>query len=139
MSFTQTELLIAVIARLLQGCRHVAVGASSPIPGSGALLARLHSNGAMRISVLGSLTFAGVSNDWHDVTHEDEAFFLRVYAAGDFRFKGADLGILVTKGRMQNADGLTQRCRSYIEGIRGHYTSEPFDPAPAVAPIAYVK
>ena len=57
----------------------------------------------------GSLRFAGVSNDWHDVTHEDEAFFLRVYAAGDFRFKGADLGILVTKGRMQTAEGLTQR------------------------------
>ena len=87
----------------------------------------------------GSLRFAGVSNDWHDVTHEDEAFFLRVYAAGDFRFKGADLGILVTKGRMQTADGLTQRCRSYIDGIRAHYKSEPFDPAPAVAPIAYVK
>ena len=87
----------------------------------------------------GSLSFAGVSNDWHDVTHEDEAFFLRVYAAGDFRFKGADLGILVTKGRMQTAEGLTQRCRSYIEGIRSHYESEPFDPAPPVAPIAYVK
>jgi len=87
----------------------------------------------------GSLSFAGVSNDWHDVTHEDEAFFLRVYAAGDFRFKGADLGILVTKGRMQTAEGLTQRCRSYIEGIRAQYESEPFDPAPPVAPIAYVK
>ena len=87
----------------------------------------------------GSLRFAGVSNDWHDVTHEDEAFFLRVYAAGDFRFKGADLGILVTKGRMQTAEGLTQRCRSYIEGIRAQYKSEPFVPAPAVAPIAYVK
>jgi hypothetical protein len=87
----------------------------------------------------GSLRFAGVSNDWHDVTHEDEAFFLRVYAAGDFRFKGADLGILVTKGRMQTAEGLTQRCRNYIEGIRAQYTSEPIDPAPAVAPIAYVK
>ena len=47
------------------------------------------------------------ANDWHDVTHEDEAFFLRVYAPGDFRFKGADLGILVTKGRMQTAEGLT--------------------------------
>ncbi len=46
----------------------------------------------------GTLRFSAVSNDWHDVTHEDEAFFLRVYAAGDFRFKGADLGILVTKG-----------------------------------------
>ena len=87
----------------------------------------------------GSLRFAGASNDWHDVTHEDEAFFLRVYATGDFRFKGADLGILVTKGRMQTAEGLTQRCRSYIDGIRAHYSSEPFDPTPAVTPIAYVK
>jgi glutaconate CoA-transferase subunit B len=48
------ELLIAVIARLLGGCRHVAVGQSSPIPGSGALLARGLSDGALRVSVLGS-------------------------------------------------------------------------------------
>jgi glutaconate CoA-transferase subunit B len=51
---TRTELLITVIARLLEGCRHVAVGASSPIPGSGALLARSRSDGTMRVSVLGS-------------------------------------------------------------------------------------
>jgi glutaconate CoA-transferase subunit B len=49
-----TELLIAVIARLLAGCRHVAVGQSSPIPGSGALLARRLSGGNLRVSVLGS-------------------------------------------------------------------------------------
>src|SRR3954449_1205562 len=87
----------------------------------------------------GVLTFAGVANDWHDVTHEDEAFYLRVYATDDYRFKGADLGILVTKGRMQTAEGLTQRCSSYIEGIRSHYQSQPIDPPPAVVPIAYVK
>jgi glutaconate CoA-transferase subunit B len=52
--FTQTELLIAVVARLLEGCRHVAVGAQSPVPGSAALLARELSRGAMRVSVLGS-------------------------------------------------------------------------------------
>jgi glutaconate CoA-transferase subunit B len=52
--FTLTELLIATIARLLNHCRHVAVGASSPIPGSGALLARSLSGGTMRVSVLGS-------------------------------------------------------------------------------------
>ena len=34
------ELMIAVIARMLSGLSHVAVGASSPIPGSAALLAR---------------------------------------------------------------------------------------------------
>ncbi len=52
--YTQTEQLITVIARLLHGCRHVAVGASSPIPGSGALLARSLSGSTMRVSVLGS-------------------------------------------------------------------------------------
>jgi glutaconate CoA-transferase subunit B len=51
---TQTELLIAVVARLLAGSSHVAVGQSSPIPGSGALLARRLSGNAMRVSVLGS-------------------------------------------------------------------------------------
>ncbi len=50
-----TELLITVIARLLRGCRHVATGASSPIPGAGALLAREQSGDAMRVTVLGSL------------------------------------------------------------------------------------
>ena len=49
-----TELLVAVIARLLQGCAHVAVGAASPIPGAGALLARSQSKGSMRVTVLGS-------------------------------------------------------------------------------------
>jgi len=87
----------------------------------------------------GHLSYAGVSNDWHDVTHEDEAFFLRVYGPGDFRFKGADLGILVTKGRMQTADGLTKRSRSYIDGIRSEYVSEPLPEAPPLIPIAYVK
>lgn len=48
------ELLIAAIARLLAGCGHVAVGQSSPIPGSGALLARRLSGNALRVSVLGS-------------------------------------------------------------------------------------
>lgn len=48
------EILIARIAALLDGCGHVAVGASSPIPGAAALLAQARSAGAMRVSVLGS-------------------------------------------------------------------------------------
>jgi hypothetical protein len=87
----------------------------------------------------GELTFAQVANDWHDLTGEDECFFLRVYGPGDYRFKGADLGILVSKGRMQTAEGLTPRCRRYIEGIRSKYQSEPVVDPPAVTPVAYVK
>ncbi|MGE0151726.1 MAG: CoA-transferase [Reyranellaceae bacterium] len=51
---SRQELLIFTIARLLQGCRIVATGASSPIPGAGALLARAQSGDAMRLVVLGS-------------------------------------------------------------------------------------
>lgn len=48
------EILIAAIAAMLDGLKHVAVGASSPIPGSAALLAQHRSAGTMRVSVLGS-------------------------------------------------------------------------------------
>jgi hypothetical protein len=95
--------------------------------------------GTYRLDEDGNLSFVHVSYDWHEVTHEDECFFLRVYGPGDYRFKGADLGILVTKGRMQTSEGLTGRCRSYIEGIRSMYKSEPLPEPPAVMPIGYVK
>lgn len=49
-----TEVLIYSIAGLLAGSKHVAVGASSSIPGAAALYARAVSNGATRVSVLGS-------------------------------------------------------------------------------------
>ncbi len=51
---SRTELLIAVIARLLDGVRHVAVGAASPIPGAAAFLAQARSREPMRVTVLGS-------------------------------------------------------------------------------------
>ncbi|MET0568387.1 MAG: CoA-transferase [Hyphomicrobiaceae bacterium] len=49
-----TEIMIGAIAGMLAGLGHIAVGASSPIPGSAALLTRAQSNGRTRVSVLGS-------------------------------------------------------------------------------------
>ena len=54
MNFTREELLICAIARLLEGCRNIAVGTASPIPGSAALLVQALSGGAARASILGS-------------------------------------------------------------------------------------
>lgn len=54
---TPRERLIVTIAGLLDGCRHVAVGASSPIPASGAMLLRAlkeQQDETVRVSVLGS-------------------------------------------------------------------------------------
>ncbi len=54
MTYSTEELLICVIARFLQGVDHIAVGVSSPIPGSAALLQQALSNGETRVTVLNS-------------------------------------------------------------------------------------
>ena len=54
------EIYASVIADLLAGVRHVAVGMLSPIPGAGALLARQLSDQRIRVSILGSR----VQNRW---------------------------------------------------------------------------
>lgn len=48
------EILATAIAGLLRGARHVAVGMASPLPATGALLARAQSNDALRVSILGN-------------------------------------------------------------------------------------
>ena len=61
----------------------------------------------------GTLSFHRAALDWHQLQDETECFFLRVYGPGDYRFKGADLGILITKGRLQTdePEELTERAR----------------------------
>jgi biotin carboxylase len=95
--------------------------------------------GTYHLNEDGSLRFIRMSHDWHEVTHEDEAFFLRVYGPGEYRFKGADLGILVTKGRMETADGLTERARHYIDGTRRLFESEPLERPRHLEPLRHVK
>ena len=62
-------------------------------------------------------------NDWHSLHDESEAFFLRVLSPGDYRYPGADLGVLVARSRMQTEDNeLTDRAHS---GSTGSTRSSP--------------
>lgn len=77
----QTEMLVSVIADLLAGCRHVAVGAQSPVPGTAALLARRESAGALRVSMLDTDRHSAFTNgacELFDCAAEGriDAFFL---------------------------------------------------------------
>lgn len=54
MSFATEELLISVITDLLEGVPSIAVGVSSPIPGSAALLRQALDGGKTRVTVLNS-------------------------------------------------------------------------------------
>jgi glutaconate CoA-transferase, subunit B len=50
----RAEIMISAILPMLAGLSHIAVGASSPVPGSAALLTRALSKGKTRVSLLGS-------------------------------------------------------------------------------------
>ena len=75
--------------------------------------------------------------DYHRraVTNEREAFFLRIMKPGDYRYEGADLGILVTRGRaMDDNFRMQPRTRQWIKAIRAHYRAKPLTaPAPVEA------
>ncbi|HTI75283.1 MAG TPA: biotin carboxylase [Mycobacterium sp.] len=78
----------------------------------------------------GGLVFRRSALDWHQLQNEREAFFLRIYGPGDYRWKGADLGVLVTKGRLQVDNGqgkssLAIRARHLIDSIRAEYAGTP--------------
>ncbi len=78
---TPQELLIAAIARLLQGSRHIAVGASSPIPAAAAFLLRETAATSITVNVLGSLannSFTSGSMELFDCAGQGrlDAFFL---------------------------------------------------------------
>lgn len=95
------EILICTIAGLLDGVRHVAVGASSPIPAAGAMLLRArrkHSGAApVRISILGSVEhnfFTNGSSELFDCAGQGriDAFFLgggQIDGRGNINLVGA--------------------------------------------------
>ena len=85
----------------------------------------------------GEIAFSRWGNDWHSLHDETEGFYLRVLAAGDYRYKGADLGILVTRARMQTEDNeLTKHCRDWIEAIRSQFAGTAIDGPAAVDALA---
>lgn len=84
--------------------------------------------GIYRMSDDGTLEYQRNTLDWHYLVDDNEAFFLRVSGPGSYLYKGADLGILVSKSRMQTEDGqLTDKCRHYVDGINGLYASQPIE------------
>ncbi|MDA7963451.1 biotin carboxylase [Ruegeria sp.] len=65
---------------------------------------------------------------------ENEAFYLRVYSAGDYCYHGADLGCLLARGRMQtDKRNLTKRAKLWNAGIKAHFKSIPIPPAETVS------
>jgi biotin carboxylase len=106
------------------------------------LLTATPKTGIWRLDDAGGFSFSRWGNDWHSLQDDTEGFYLRVLAPGDYLYKGADLGILVSRGRMQTEENeLTERCRDWIAGIHSQFAGDPVeadaDPAPKLDALAF--
>jgi len=59
------------------------------------------------------------------VETENEAFYLHISKEGDYLYEGADMGILVSRGRMMTDNfKLNARAKNWIKAIREKYVSQ---------------
>jgi biotin carboxylase len=95
--------------------------------------------GVYKLHDAGRMSSARWAIDWHNLIDESEAFYLQVAAPGDHRYEGGNLGVLVTRGRLQtNDEELTDRSRRWIAGVKGQFVgprSGPADAAPSPAAL----
>ena len=102
-------------------------------------ITRAPESGIWKLQDDGSINYTRF--DYHRRAVEDEShgFYLRISGTGDYRYKGADLGILITRGRLMTDDfELNDRARSWIDGIVGEYEGLSLDevnnaPSPPVS------
>jgi biotin carboxylase len=81
-------------------------------------------SGIWRQGDAGAISYARRDTDWHTIADESEAFYLRIASTGQYRYPGADLGILVTRGRFMDEDHeLLDRARVWISGIKEAFSS----------------
>ncbi len=94
-------------------------------------------SGIWRLKKGGGIEYARFDYHRRAVETENEAFWLRISGPGDWRYEGADLGILITRGRlMTDHFRLNRRAKQWIDGLRGMYRAEPFAAAaPAHPPV----
>ena len=99
------------------------------------MITRAPASGIWQMDAAGDIWLVRKSIDWFLVSGEHEAFYLRVYTAGDYRYKGADMGILVSRGRMQTEDRrLTGRATSWARAIHRQFECVPVSAAAIAAP-----
>ncbi|PQJ82914.1 biotin carboxylase [Polaribacter glomeratus] len=73
----------------------------------------------------GHIQFDRLDTHRRAVETENEAFFLHISKKGDYLYEGADIGILVSRGRMMTDEfQLNSRAKQWIKSIRGKYTSQ---------------
>lgn len=81
----------------------------------------------------GSVEYVRMQTHRRTVESENEAFFPRIAKSGDFKYEGADLGLLITPGRLMTEKfELNDRARAWTDGILSQFVSRSLQKAETV-------
>jgi biotin carboxylase len=74
----------------------------------------------------GESSFLRDATDWNDLESEDEVFYLAIAGPRSYRYQGADMGIFVSRCRLQTDDGtqLTEICKRWTKNFRAQFAAE---------------
>jgi hypothetical protein len=90
-------------------------------------------SGIWKMDEYGNIRYDRMDTHRRSVENENEAFFLRISKKGDYFYEGADMGILVMRGRFMTDDfELNERAKSWIKAIRSEYKSIPTFDTPEI-------
>ena len=92
------------------------------------LATKVPESGIWEIKKNGKLQFKKMDAHRQSVVDDNEAYFLQITQNDDYIYEGADLGILVMRGRLMSDDfELSDRAKRWIKGIRAQYKSDLID------------
>lgn len=93
------------------------------------LITQAPKSGIWRMKSSGQIEYLRRGLQITSIGDESESFYIRVYGAGEYCYHGADLGVLLTRGRMQtDARELTDRAKLWNAGIKSQFVSVPLAP-----------
>lgn len=92
------------------------------------LATKVPESGIWEMKKNGNIQFKKMDAHRQSVVDDNEAFFLQITQKNDYLYEGADLGILVMRGRLMSDDfQLSERAKRWIKALRAHYKSDIID------------
>ena len=76
----------------------------------------------------GNIQFKKMDTHRQSVIGDNEAFYIQITQKDDYLYEGADLGILVMRGRLMDDEFiLSERAKRWIKALRTHYKADMID------------
>tara|TARA_R110002072_G_scaffold37323_4_gene109310 strand:- start:552 stop:2057 length:1506 start_codon:yes stop_codon:yes gene_type:complete len=81
-------------------------------------------SGIWRLRSNGQIVYDRMDTHRRAIDNENEAFFLRITREGDYLYEGADIGILVLRGRLMTDNfQLKDRAKNWIKALKDEYVA----------------